>query len=69
MCAKAVFSLESKMALFTFESFSASSKGTLGLAKIVVFCFKKVQTVFDMHMGQFLQDGNFGHFVSYFFKK
>ena len=21
------------------------------------------------HMGQFLQGGNFGHFVSYFFKK
>ena len=22
-----------------------------------------------VHMGQFLQGGNFGHFVSYFFKK
>ena len=50
VCAKAVFSLESKIALFTFESFSASSKGTLGLAKIVVFCFKKVQTDFDTYL-------------------
>ena len=34
--------------------------------KKVMGCCKMVR---ELHMGQFLQGGNFGHFVSYFFKK
>ena len=46
-------------------------KRVMMMVKMICCIPKKVDDsdLQSTHMGQFLQGGNFGHFVSYFFKK